>query len=850
MPGGDNPYISQFDFPDRQKKAGKNRLRMASLFFALIVHNGMNNAAIAQTNDDMSFIQPIEAVLTFFSSGLEQRQVLLLALIGGTITFAILAAVWLIRERNQTEENNRQLALRNANLKAANERYEALVHVNDQRVVLWGGEDSTPQIYGNLKAGSGAPENPRVFLKFGTWLTPDSCTLFENALARLRQKAESFDICIQSKSGFAIEAQGRTSGAHAFVRFIELSGERAALSNLEVEHTRLMATFDTIQKLLDTIKMPVWLTKPDKSLYWVNQAYADAVGGSGYGDTLENDLQLLEKSQKAIIRQHHQQAEIFQGNFPIIVNGDRCDFDVTELSTSDGNIGIAIDKSEIDQLKTQLDQLQQSHANTLDQMATAVAMFDADKKLIFFNSGFQKLWGLEEEFLESFPSHSALLDKLRDNSLLPQQSDWRSWKEAQFAVYRNVENTQDWWYLPDSRILRVLTSPQALGGATLIFEDVTEEMELKSNYKSLMKVQGETLDHLSEAVMVFGSDGKLRLSNPILATMLDLPGDAIKPQMHISELSQLLGPKIQDAETWQEVALNVTGFDAERSSGKGHLEFLNGKVLEFGVVPLPMGQTMLTLLDITAVINVERALTERNEALEEAGSMKNRFLQHVSYELRTPLTTILGYGEMLSMKEHGTLNQAQAQYVNHINASSRTLRAIIDDILDLATIDAGVMTLDLKSINIHAEIDKVVDSLDGMLQESNVSIAVDPTIRDISLIADPVRFRQIVYNLLSNAIAHSPTGSNVKIEAMKNGDEVKISVIDDGPGVPEELHHTIFNRFETSGSKGTGLGLSIVKSFVELHNGKVSLDKKDDDKAGAKFTCSFPVSPPNDLHAA
>src|SRR5260370_30777159 len=122
-------------------------------------------------------------------------------------------------------------------------------------------------------------------------------------------------------------------------------------------------------------------------------------------------------------------------------------------------------------------------------------------------------------FLDKLPSDSAVHDQLRAARKLPEKADFRSWKNELHEAYRAVEATEHLWHLPDGRTLRVITTPNPDGGITYLFDDVTEALELKRRYDALIRVRGETLDHLSEAVAVFGSDGRLRLFNPVFAGM-------------------------------------------------------------------------------------------------------------------------------------------------------------------------------------------------------------------------------------------------------------------------------------------------------------------------------------------
>lgn len=812
----------------------------ASASFAQAISSDLNNA-----------VKPQGIIDKFTGLSLGSGEVILLALFGGAMSFAMMAAFWLIRERNRATDENRQLRESIASFKATNERNQALVHVADQRVVLWSNTEDAPIVLGSLSNACGAPTSKTDFLRFGKWISPDSCRTFEKALQGLRKRADAFDMALQTIGGGVIEAQGRTSGAYAFIRFIELAGERAALAHLEAEHTRLLGTFDSIQTLFDRLDMQVWLSKRDGSLYWANQAYVSAVEAEDNASTIENNVSLFDEAERREIQAGLEKDAIFKGTLPAIISGDRKVVDLVEISSQTGGAGIAVDKSDVASIRNTLEQTVANHANTLDQLATAVAIFDADKNLQFYNSSFSNLWRLDNGFLESNPSNADVLGAMRDKKRLPPQPDWRKWRDGQLEIYQALETREEWWRLPDGITLRVVVNPQTLGGATWIFEDVTEELELRSSYNTLVRVQGETLDHLNEAVAVFGSDGKLSLSNPALWKMLHIEGGPIESGAHISELTKLLAVKFESPDIWDDIVEAITGYDDQRASQVGRLYLKDSKIMEFALEPLPDGRTMLTFVDVTANVNIELALTERNEALEEAGNLKNRFLQHVSYELRTPLTTISGFGELLSMEQTGKLNQVQREYLSHINSSSTVLKAIIDDILDLATIDAGAMELDLRKFELGPAISSVVDSLSTVLEKNHVTVNIETNTNAEHLIADSVRFRQIIYNLVSNAIAHSPDGGTIFVNSRFDDNNILISVSDQGPGIPVDQRDVIFSRFETGTNGdlggGAGLGLSIVKSFMKLHDGDVHIENAAG--KGAQFVCTFPARP-NELQQA
>jgi signal transduction histidine kinase len=274
------------------------------------------------------------------------------------------------------------------------------------------------------------------------------------------------------------------------------------------------------------------------------------------------------------------------------------------------------------------------------------------------------------------------------------------------------------------------------------------------------------------------------------------------------------------------------------------LECHDGSVIDCAALPLPDGATLLTFIDTTASVNVERALTERNQALMDAEKLRNDFVHHVSYELRSPLTNIIGFIQLLGDQSVGPLNAKQQEYAGYVMKSSAALLAIINDILDLATIDTDAMELSLGEVGIVETMQAAAEGVQDRLAESALNLRVI-ALDDVGLfIADGKRIRQILFNLLSNAIGFSSPGQTVTLAALRRGDEIVFKVSDQGRGIPQDVLDHVFDRFQshTVGSRhrGVGLGLSIVRAFVELHGGRVLIDSAPGE--GTSVTCIFPAA--------
>ncbi|MER8374941.1 ATP-binding protein [Mesorhizobium sp. M1406] len=807
----------------------------ASIFLATSALAGPLAGAVAHAETAGS------AVAGLSMSAVEVMQ---LAVFVGVTGAALLSAIVLIRERARTSAENVELRSRLADINAALRRSEALLNLRDQRVVVWAAENKKPELIGTLPLESGAPEDRAAFLAFGRWLMPRSAAALEHAVAGLREKAKPFDLVIESQAGAPLEVHGRKSAAHVLVRFVSLSETQRSQARLKIDNQRLAADHDTMIGLLDALNMPAWLRSEDGRLKWVNRAYADAVEAENAEAAVREAKEFLGGQARDAITAQHKTHPVFAQSLSTVIEGDRRVFAVTDFAGSDGSAGLACDTSAIETVRGEYERTVRSHADTLDQLNTAVAIFDTDEKLRFFNQAFQKLWGLDSGFLHSAPDNALLLDRLRSEGKIAEQPEWRRWKEGLLGAYRAVESQEHWWHLPDGKTIRVVANPQPKGGVTWVFENLTEKMDLESRYQTAVRVQGETLDNLAEGVAVFGPDGRLRLSNPAFATLWGLSGEAAKPNVHVSTIRDLCDRQAADS-PWPGFVAAITGFDDERRDRHGQTELNNGNVLSYAIIPLPNGQVMMTFVDVTDSVHVERALKDKNEALQKSDQLKNEFVQHVSYELRSPLTNIIGFTELLSLPTTGPLTQKQREYVEHVSSSSSVLLTIVNDILDLATVDAGIMQLDISEVHVDRTIAAAAELVADRLEEHSIRLEVDATAAPKTFHGDEIRVRQILYNLLSNAANYAPEASTIRLTCRHLADGVEFSVHDDGPGMPPDLLDSVFRRFEPRANggrrRGAGLGLSIVKSFVDLHGGSVRIETGRD--KGTTVICTFPDMP-------
>ncbi|WP_370322916.1 ATP-binding protein [Oricola sp.] len=824
--------------PGGKFRSGRTALLWASTAFCL--------APVPARAQDFT-----QAIDQFFSTHLSAPEVVQFALFTGAMSAALASALWLIRERGRTARQNAVLRAKVSALNTQVAKLEALATTEGQRAVIWEDRDQKPVIIGTLDPRSGAPEERSAFLAFGRWLEPRSAARIDHLVAELRDEAKAFSDTVETRRGVPLEVTGRTNGSSAVVRFESLTGERAEHARLALEHGRVVDTLETLQALLDSLDAPFWLRNAEGALAWVNRAYAEATGHPNSAATVTDGTELFGKQTLEKMTAGREADGRYRSSASTVVKSDRVVFDVADAVGPFGSAGMAIDKTDYDAMRSELNKTIRSHEETLDKLTTAIAMFDENARLRFYNQAFQKLWDLDQSFLDSKPDNAMFLDRLRADGRLEEKPEWRRWKDEILAAYRAVEPQEDVWYLPDGRTIRVVANPHPKGGLTWVFENLTEQIDLESRYTTLVRVQGETLDHLAEGVAVFGQDGKLRLSNPAFARFWDIEELLEKEAVHIGEIARACRFRLGADEPWSHFAGVVTGFEDDRSDETGRC-MVGDTILSWMAVPLPNGQTMITFVDVTATEEVERALRERNEALESTALLRTRFIRHVSYELRTPLTNISGFTALLQDKATGPLNQKQSDYLGYIASSSDALKLIVDDILDLATIDAGIMELDFQEVGIEPIMREVASGLSSRFTEHNLDLVVRVTPDVGSIYADAERLRQVMINVLANAADFAPENTVVTFTCEQKEDGVSFRIRDRGPGIPPEALKEIFDPFETGGKpgrkRGAGLGLSLVKSFVTLHEGEVKIDSSPE--RGTEVTLFFPRVPPGARVAA
>lgn len=616
----------------------------------------------------------------------------------------------------------------------------------------------------------------------------------------------------------------------------------AARERLEAENARLKADSRRNANIINSSINPIWYRDLDLKIVYCNLAFTEVAEESSENVIALGEMELY-KGHKSLAKKALESGQEQLERKHIVVEGQRRLYIIREVPIKgEGVIGYASHISELEAAKDEIALHVRALRDLLDSSTSAMAIYGRDMRLKFYNFAFVALWKHDEAWLDSEPTYGEVLEVMREKRKLPEQANFKAFKESQLKLFTTlIEPQEEFLYLPDGKTLRVIAIPHALGGILFAYEDVTDRLALERSYNTLIAVQRATLDNLHEGVAVFGENGRLNLCNPIFRNLWKLDLEFTSSEPHLREILER-SQSFFDTNNWPTFLEGLLTRFQSRKLTTMRLDRADGSVINCSAVPLPDGQTLLSFADVTDSTLVERSLRERAEALETADRLKTEFLANMSYELRSPLTSISGFAEMLTREYAGPLNSSQRDYVEGIYQSSQHLASLIGDIIDLATIEAGFLKLDIRAFPIKAAIESVLTLLSTRVKLQNLSIdvAVSPQLVDIH--ADEVRFKQILINLLSNAVKLSKARGKIALRVGQSPEGyASLTVHNEGVVLEPARIKQMFDPFLRAGSKaGTDsmLSLGLVKRFTELHGGLVEVESSAE--KGTSITCVFP----------
>jgi signal transduction histidine kinase len=735
---------------------------------------------------------------------------------GGAVALAIAACLWALAEEFAAQRLRRTLRSSEARERASTSARDALISAGREALVIWGSDGASAKSYGGAAA-----------LIDACLEGPDALEV-SKALDALADGGAAFALVAHDAAGRDIRMRGRAVGGMAAVWLDEEQEAKAEVLNFPL--------------LLDALPIPIWLRDKALSLVWGNAAFVQTSGASTLDAAIASQTS-IDRTERDLAAAARAEGQPLESKRFAIVDDERRALSLTHVPADIGIVGAAIDVTDLVSAESMLQQHHDAHADTLNQLATAVAIFGRDQKLNFYNSAFARLWELPEAWLDAHPTNGEVLDRLRELNNLPEQPNYQAWRRAQLALYENPGEymPEELWHVPDGKTLLVVAQPHPFGGLTFLYDDVTEKLSLESSFRTLIKVQTATINTLQEGVAVFGPDGRLKLSNAAFARIWQFDPAELEGEPHIQTLAQSASARFGSESAWQKLVAEISS-DSEHRINLGSVERADKSVVEVSLAPLPDGATLATFADVTDRARFEGALQDRADALEAADRLKSEFAYQASFLFRDPLNAVMGFGEMLAQGHAGALNEKQQHYVNDILTASNELTEITSDLLDLAMIESGAMQLELTRVDLYELLSRFVSRLRKSAQSRSIDVRLDcaPDIGQVVL--DERRVRQIVFSLLSNAFHFTDHDGQVTLGGTIVGQDVQIWVADTGPGIAPDMQASVFDSFAArsrAGQRaGAGLGLALVKRLVELHNGWVAIDSAPG--KGTVVRCHFP----------
>ncbi|QYU67052.1 PAS-domain containing protein [Leptolyngbya sp. 15MV] len=505
------------------------------------------------------------------------------------------------------------------------------------------------------------------------------------------------------------------------------SYDETELARLRAEARRARTDFAALVGLIEAAPMPMWFRGPDGTLQLVNRAYVAAVGAQSAEAAVAGQVELVEPVDGLSASQVAQQAAArdlpVERIVPATIDGQRRTLRVSDLPLGEeGVAGYAVDIEEMEELARTFRAFRDAQRQMLDQLSVGVAQFDAQRRIAFANQPFRRIFGLAPGTLGAKLEFERILTDAREAGRIPEVRDFPAWRREHVAWFASGEPQEEAWPLPDGTHLRVVAQPMPDGGLVLVAEDRTEQLALSSTRDTLLRTRTATFDNLFEALAVFAPDGRLQLWNRTFAGIWGLDAALLDDHPTAESLLQALARNLHEPGKASSIGETIRAATLDRKQRGGRVALADGRTLEFAGVPLPDGNGLLTVLDVTANEQAEAALRERNLALEQADQVKTRFLANMSYEFRTPLTSIGGFAELLQAGVAGELSDQGRDYVEAIIASVARLTAQVENVLDLSQSEAGLLPLSKERVELFALASQVVREREKAVVDGGLSL--------------------------------------------------------------------------------------------------------------------------------
>lgn len=631
------------------------------------------------------------------------------------------------------------------------------------------------------------------FAGTGNGLTDDDASALARDVIAAQKSAKSFVRSMRpQESSRTLLMRGARApaaiGGGVLVWVYDATESQAEIGQLGSEVARLTRAFDALTQLIEAAPIPMWHRGPDLRLTLVNKAYVEAVDAASADDAVTRGLELVEFAGGigpiAAASAARDAGEVRSRTVPATIAGQRRSVRIVDVPLGDAGVaGYAIDNDDLERAHGAFRRFEDAQRDTLDRLSAGVAQFGADRSLSFCNMPFQRMFALKPEWVADRPEFDRVLERMREAGRVPEVRDFPGWKAERREWFTSADGaSEEAWLLAGGSHLRVVAQPLPDGGLLLIFEDRTEQIQLASARDTLLRVREATFDNLFEAIGVFAGDGRLHVWNNKFREVWGFDEALLASHPRVDTLAEAAAPILSSPQRASLIRDLVRTATIERKARSGRVALKDGRHFEFAAVPLPDGNALFTMLDITDSRRIERALRDRTDALEAADRVKWAFVANMSYELRTPLTSIGGFAEMLSQGYAGDLNEQASDYVKAILDSVAKLGLLVDDVLQMTQTDAKLIAVDRETVDLVKLLDAAATEHGPAILAKNQELVRDLNADAGRVGGDAKPLRKAIELLLDGAIADTPAGGRILLHASGNADGALIVVSDNGKG--------------------------------------------------------------------
>lgn len=688
----------------------------------------------------------------------------------------------------------------------------------------------------------------------GRGLSRDQVEDLAAAVRRTQKTAAPFAYSVTppgSRRGLALRGMladpAVSPSGSALVWVFDFTESERELAQLRREAARAREDFSALVGLIEAAPIPMWFRGNDYKLRLVNATYVAAVGAQTPEAVVEAQTELVEqtggRSAAEVARQAAERRKPVERVVTATINGARRALRVTDLPlAAEGVAGYAIDIEDMEEVARSFRAFRDAQRSMLDQISIGVAQFDAQRRISFANQPFYRVFNLPPGLVGEKMSFEQVLRVMREGQRIPEVRDFPAWREEKARWFTLNDTVEENWPLPDSKHLRIVAQPMPDGGLVMIAEDRTEQLALSAGRDTMLRTRTATFDNLFEALAVFAPGGHVETWNRGFPHAWGIEPEELEAKPQAADLLQSIAGKLAEPSRVGAIGEVIRLATLDRNRGEGVAELADGRTLEYACVPLPDGNGLFTVLDVTASRQAEEALRERNRALEEADAVMTRFLANMSYEFRTPLTSIGGFAELLVNDVAGRLEPQAREYAQAILQSVGKLTAQVENVLDLSQSEAGLMPLNKQPVELLQLLASVVRHREERILEGGLKLDLRGD-EGQSVAGDAAQLKRAFSHLLDNAISATGSGGRIAIEIRPQGDGARVTMTDTGSGMTQPELARALEGLRASGDgmvmeRRQGLGLPLARRLIEAHGGALELASRKG--VGTTVTVTLP----------